>query len=129
MLEPSSPGVQSFLAKYPQDGSDCTENFTKSIGNQKPYDVSLSIGIFTLRFRKSEKPLKLKKKIVSDFTQILCVYFLDHRDFKFLVSSQTFFNFFYNFLPKAQGIPKFLTSNFSNFLKKMSKVTLLGLGK
>ena len=73
----------------------------------------------------------MKKKIVSDFTQISFAYPLDHKDFKFWMSSKKKKKviFFLNFYLTLEDPQKFLKSIFSNFLKKMPKVALLDIGK
>ena len=60
--------------------------------------------------RKSTKGSPLwneKKKFVSDFIQILCVQPLDHKDFKFWVSSKKKFFIFFHFFLMLKDPPKF----------------------
>ena len=47
--------------------------------------VDQDLKIETLKISKHQRvpPLKMRKIFVSDFTQILCVEPLDHKDFKF----------------------------------------------
>ena len=46
--------------------------------------VSQDLNIETLKISKHQRvpPLKMRKMFVSDFTKILCVELLDHKDFK-----------------------------------------------
>ena len=50
--------------------------------------VDQHLNIETLKISKHQRvpPLKMRKNFVSDFTQILCVEPLDHKDLEFLIS-------------------------------------------
>ena len=72
-------------------------------------------------------PLWKKKIFVSDFTQILCVRFWDHKDFRFWVSSRKkIFLIFSHFHLMLEDPQKFSTSHFSNFFVKNVKSSFIG---
>ena len=52
--------------------------------------VDQDLNIETLKISEHQRvlPLKMRKIFMSDFTKILCVEPLDHKDFKFLLSSK-----------------------------------------
>ena len=78
----------------------------------------------TSKIAKTPKgPFEKKKKIVSNFAEILCVRPFNHKDFR---KKNSIIFTFYSLLEETQ---KILMSKISNFQKTKSEITLLGLGK
>ena len=98
--------IQNMQSLWPKD-------FTHKIWVESETKIFSDLMIFW----KSEKyqrvpPLEKIIFFVSDFTQILCVRFWDHKDFRFWVSSKKQFWFFFPFSPNVRRPQKFSMSDF-----------------
>ena len=81
--------------------------------------VDQDLDIETLKISKHQRvpPLKMRKIFVSDFTQILCVEPLDHKDFKFWISSKSETKIFFSIGGTLWCFSDFQSLNFLKNIK------------